>query len=160
MQLWLVTNKIYSPSSFSANQLYEIGPKISKLLVVLLVLLTTKLTTIILQHQWSPIIILQCCSKPVGTPTPSTIQCWVETTTPTPPHPTFEVTQKSILQTYTPSNRIDWILICFIRAKTALLSDARIRIMNEVISGIRVIKIYTWEPSFGNIVSEARRCVE
>ncbi|XP_033637557.1 multidrug resistance-associated protein 4-like [Asterias rubens] len=43
------------------------------------------------------------------------------------------------------------------RAKTALLSDSRIRIMNEIISGIRVIKIYAWEKSFGSLVSEARR---
>ncbi|XP_038050410.1 multidrug resistance-associated protein 4-like [Patiria miniata] len=44
-----------------------------------------------------------------------------------------------------------------LRAKTALLSDTRIRIMNEVISGIRVIKIYAWEHSFGNLVAESRR---
>ncbi|XP_038070620.1 multidrug resistance-associated protein 4-like [Patiria miniata] len=43
------------------------------------------------------------------------------------------------------------------RSKTALLSDARIRIMNEVISGMRVIKIYAWEKSFAKLVSEARR---
>ncbi|XP_022093403.1 LOW QUALITY PROTEIN: multidrug resistance-associated protein 4-like [Acanthaster planci] len=43
------------------------------------------------------------------------------------------------------------------RSKTALLSDARIRIMNEVIAGMRVIKIYAWEPSFAKLVSEARR---
>ncbi|XP_038064939.1 multidrug resistance-associated protein 4-like [Patiria miniata] len=42
------------------------------------------------------------------------------------------------------------------RSKTALLSDARIRIMNEVISGIRVIKIYAWEHSFGKLVAESR----
>ncbi|XP_038050161.1 multidrug resistance-associated protein 4-like [Patiria miniata] len=42
------------------------------------------------------------------------------------------------------------------RAKTALLSDARIHIMNEVISGMHVIKIYAWEHSFGKLVSERR----
>ncbi|XP_022093418.1 multidrug resistance-associated protein 4-like [Acanthaster planci] len=43
-----------------------------------------------------------------------------------------------------------------LRSKTALLSDARLRIMNEVISGMRVIKIYAWEPSFGKLVAESR----
>ncbi|XP_022093427.1 multidrug resistance-associated protein 4-like [Acanthaster planci] len=43
-----------------------------------------------------------------------------------------------------------------LRSKTALLSDARLRIMNEVISGMRVIKIYAWEQSFGKIVAESR----
>ncbi|XP_022093416.1 multidrug resistance-associated protein 4-like isoform X2 [Acanthaster planci] len=43
-----------------------------------------------------------------------------------------------------------------LRSKTALLSDARLRIMNEVISGMRVIKIYAWEQSFGKLVAESR----
>ncbi|XP_022093426.1 multidrug resistance-associated protein 4-like [Acanthaster planci] len=43
-----------------------------------------------------------------------------------------------------------------LRSKTALLSDARLRIMNEVISGMRVIKIYAWEQSFGKLVTESR----
>ncbi|XP_038065585.1 multidrug resistance-associated protein 4-like [Patiria miniata] len=47
-------------------------------------------------------------------------------------------------------------LSCKLRSKTALLSDARIRVMNEVISGMRVIKIYAWEHSFGKLVAESR----
>ena len=45
----------------------------------------------------------------------------------------------------------------FFRAKTAVLRDERIKIMNEVICGMRVIKMYTWEHPFSKLVSEIRR---
>ena len=45
---------------------------------------------------------------------------------------------------------------CF-RAETAVLTDDRIRTMNEVISGIRVIKMYGWEKPFAALVDEIRR---
>ncbi|XP_054655590.1 ATP-binding cassette sub-family C member 4-like isoform X3 [Dunckerocampus dactyliophorus] len=43
------------------------------------------------------------------------------------------------------------------RSKTAVLTDRRIRIMNEVVSGIRVIKMYAWEKPFSALVTESRR---
>ncbi|XP_068165847.1 ATP-binding cassette sub-family C member 4-like isoform X1 [Antennarius striatus] len=43
------------------------------------------------------------------------------------------------------------------RTKTAIFSDRRIRIMNEVLSGIRIIKMYTWEKPFAALVAEVRR---
>ncbi|XP_013866191.1 ATP-binding cassette sub-family C member 4 [Austrofundulus limnaeus] len=43
------------------------------------------------------------------------------------------------------------------RSKTAILTDSRIRIMNEVVSGIRIIKMYAWEKPFAALVSEVRR---
>ncbi|KAK7882506.1 hypothetical protein WMY93_028680 [Mugilogobius chulae] len=43
------------------------------------------------------------------------------------------------------------------RAETAILTDSRIRTMNEVISGIRVIKMYGWEKPFAKLVDEVRR---
>ncbi|XP_038572955.1 multidrug resistance-associated protein 4-like isoform X2 [Micropterus salmoides] len=43
------------------------------------------------------------------------------------------------------------------RSKTAVLSDSRIRIMNEVVSGIRIIKMYAWEKPFSSLVTEVRR---
>ncbi|XP_036946537.1 multidrug resistance-associated protein 4-like isoform X2 [Acanthopagrus latus] len=43
------------------------------------------------------------------------------------------------------------------RSKTALLTDNRIRIMNEVVSGIRIIKMYAWEKPFSALVTEVRR---
>uniref|UniRef100_A0A8C7Y8E0 Multidrug resistance-associated protein 4 n=1 Tax=Oryzias sinensis TaxID=183150 RepID=A0A8C7Y8E0_9TELE len=39
-------------------------------------------------------------------------------------------------------------LFSSLRAKTAVLTDERIRTMNEVVSGIRVIKMYGWEKPF------------
>ncbi|XP_054157408.1 ATP-binding cassette sub-family C member 4-like [Oppia nitens] len=44
-----------------------------------------------------------------------------------------------------------------VRRKTAHLTDNRIRIMNEIITGMRVIKMYTWEKSFAQLVAMARK---
>lgn len=43
------------------------------------------------------------------------------------------------------------------RSKTAVQTDERIKMMNEIISGMRVIKMYTWEESFAKLVAEIRR---
>ncbi|KAI3365805.1 hypothetical protein L3Q82_000804 [Scortum barcoo] len=43
------------------------------------------------------------------------------------------------------------------RSKTAVLTDNRIRIMNEVVSGIRIIKMYAWEKPFSALVTDVRR---
>uniref|UniRef100_A0A8C9SPU2 Multidrug resistance-associated protein 4 n=1 Tax=Scleropages formosus TaxID=113540 RepID=A0A8C9SPU2_SCLFO len=43
------------------------------------------------------------------------------------------------------------------RSKTAAFTDSRIRTMNEVVSGIRIIKMYAWEKSFSTLVNEVRR---
>uniref|UniRef100_A0A8C2XI91 Multidrug resistance-associated protein 4 n=1 Tax=Cyclopterus lumpus TaxID=8103 RepID=A0A8C2XI91_CYCLU len=48
-------------------------------------------------------------------------------------------------------------LFSSLRAETAVLTDDRIRTMNEVISGIRVIKMYGWEKPFAALVDEIRR---
>ncbi|CAG2104614.1 unnamed protein product [Medioppia subpectinata] len=44
-----------------------------------------------------------------------------------------------------------------IRQKTAKLTDSRIRLMQEIIAGMRVIKMYAWEQPFAQLVSEARK---
>ncbi|XP_076435453.1 ATP-binding cassette sub-family C member 4-like isoform X2 [Babylonia areolata] len=43
-----------------------------------------------------------------------------------------------------------------LRRKTAIHTDERVKVMNEIISGIRVIKMYCWEKPFGEIVEKIR----
>ncbi|XP_072762869.1 ATP-binding cassette sub-family C member 4 [Anoplolepis gracilipes] len=43
-----------------------------------------------------------------------------------------------------------------IRAKIAPLTDRRVQLMNELIAGIQVIKMYAWEKPFSKIVSVTR----
>ena len=44
-----------------------------------------------------------------------------------------------------------------IRLKAAHITDSRIKVMNEVITGIRVIKMYAWEYAFSDVVNKIRR---
>ncbi|XP_073203967.1 ATP-binding cassette sub-family C member 4 isoform X4 [Lepidochelys kempii] len=48
-------------------------------------------------------------------------------------------------------------LFSSLRSRTAALTDARIRTMNEVIASMRIIKMYAWEKSFSELVSSLRR---
>ncbi|CAG9854513.1 unnamed protein product [Phyllotreta striolata] len=43
------------------------------------------------------------------------------------------------------------------RRKTALKTDERIRLMDEVITGIQVIKMYAWEKPFAKLIALARK---
>ncbi|KAB0797838.1 hypothetical protein PPYR_08831 [Photinus pyralis] len=47
--------------------------------------------------------------------------------------------------------------IAKLRNKTAYRTDERVRLMNEVVTGIQVIKMYTWEKPFAKFVAFIRR---
>ena len=46
-----------------------------------------------------------------------------------------------------------------LRSNSARITDRRVKIMNEVISGMRVIKMYAWEHAFKGVVDRLRRYV-
>lgn len=48
-------------------------------------------------------------------------------------------------------------LFSSLRSKTAAFTDARIRTMNEVITGVRIIKMYAWEKSFADLITNLRK---
>ena len=43
------------------------------------------------------------------------------------------------------------------RVKSAKVTDKRIKVMNEIISGMRLIKMYAWEWAFHKHVKNIRR---
>ena len=43
------------------------------------------------------------------------------------------------------------------REQTAGKTDVRIRLMNEIVTGIRVIKMYAWEKPFSKLITDSRR---
>lgn len=49
------------------------------------------------------------------------------------------------------------ILASRFRAQTALRTDERIRLMDEVVYGVQVIKMYAWELPFSKLIAWARR---
>ena len=52
-----------------------------------------------------------------------------------------------------------WIsrMFAHLRRQTATLTDERIRIMHEIINGVKVIKMYGWEHAFAQRNAEARQ---
>lgn len=43
------------------------------------------------------------------------------------------------------------------RLKSTRRTDLRVRIMNEIIQGIQIIKMYAWESSFAKVVDKMRK---
>ena len=46
-----------------------------------------------------------------------------------------------------------------VRHQVAAVTDKRLEIMKEIITGIRVVKIYAWEWNFRDLVAQLRRLV-
>ena len=44
-----------------------------------------------------------------------------------------------------------------LREKAATFTDNRLAVMNEVISGIRAVKMYAWEWNYRDVLYELRR---
>ena len=44
-----------------------------------------------------------------------------------------------------------------LRLRTATVSDERISLMNQVVSGIRAVKIHAWEGEYGRNIKQVRR---
>ena len=65
--------------------------------------------------------------------------------------------KKSVCCTTLACDLSNLTLMCFNRFLSAKKTDKRVRIMNEVITGIRVIKMYAWEYAFRRIVKALRK---
>lgn len=48
-------------------------------------------------------------------------------------------------------------IVSRLRQAAAILTDKRIALMSEIITGIKVIKMYAWEKPFANLLNNARR---
>ena len=49
-------------------------------------------------------------------------------------------------------------LLCIaLRFASAKRTDERVKVMNEIIAGIKVIKMYGWEYAFKKVISRIRR---
>lgn len=48
-------------------------------------------------------------------------------------------------------------LTAIYRKQTALKTDERVRLIDEIIGGVQVIKMYAWEVLFGKLIKEARK---
>ncbi|KAK7488019.1 hypothetical protein BaRGS_00020764, partial [Batillaria attramentaria] len=55
-----------------------------------------------------------------------------------------------------PLNAILTVKLRKLQAQQMKLKDDRVKLMNEVLTGIKVLKLYAWEPSFQEKVSEIR----
>ena len=55
-----------------------------------------------------------------------------------------------------PFNMLSTILSTKFRSNTATLTDKRVKLMSEVLAGMRVIKMYAWEKTFAKVIGGVR----
>ena len=55
--------------------------------------------------------------------------------------------------------KVNWVGKQFgrLRVETAGKTDRRIRLMSEIVNGMKVIKMYCWEKPFSKLVHDSRR---
>ena len=63
-------------------------------------------------------------------------------------------------------NNVNLVLGCIgkfvpkMTLQAAYKTDKRLRLMNEIVGGVEVIKMYAWEKQFSHLVDEARKYVQ
>ena len=50
-----------------------------------------------------------------------------------------------------------FVILSINRLKSAEVTDERVKVMNEIISGMRLIKMYAWEWAFHEYVKKIRK---
>jgi ATP-binding cassette subfamily C (CFTR/MRP) protein 1 len=56
-----------------------------------------------------------------------------------------------------PLNGVCFYILNLVRRKKVLTTDIRVKLMNEILSGIRIIKYYAWETAFAEKVTTVRK---
>merc|ERR1711871_1869883 len=62
----------------------------------------------------------------------------------------------ALLFTIAPMNVYLFSTLARLRKKLLVLKDGRVKLMNEILAGIRIIKYYAWEIAFEGKVNELR----
>ncbi|VDN01856.1 unnamed protein product [Thelazia callipaeda] len=62
-----------------------------------------------------------------------------------------------IMLLFLPLNIITSIIIRKFQAEQMRLKDERVKMCNEVLNGIKVVKLYAWEPPMENVIQQIRR---
>ena len=85
---------------------------------------------------------------------------WYVNSDLTTPYTVYRCSSLYQVEVYTINMVIGCILMCMLslyRLKSAKVTDKRVRVMNEIISGMRLIKMYAWEWAFHEYVKKIRK---
>lgn len=69
----------------------------------------------------------------------------------------YKIVLYSIIQHIKKKTSLD--TIAFFRTKALGWTDERVKVINEAIAGMKVIKMYTWEKSFSEWITKLRKYV-